>query len=90
MQPLVSDWQKTYRFRLVIISPDRKDDLQKFIDKNNVTATVLHDRQGEVIKQYGVQGIPAAFLVGRDGQLEENFVGWGSQGISRMESWLEK
>ncbi len=89
MQPLLAEWEKSYGFKLVIISPDSRSEMQKFIEKNHITATTLLDPHRKVIKQYGVQSIPADFLIGRNGQLEESFVGWGSQSVVKMEKWLK-
>jgi peroxiredoxin/outer membrane lipoprotein-sorting protein len=60
-------------FDVVGISLDEKrDDLMAFLKKENLTWPQVFDGKGwdsPLVKSYGVRGIPAAFLIGRDGKI---------------------
>lgn len=90
MQPYISDWKQKYDFELVIVSSDRKEEMSKFVSKNNVTGLVVLDSQGSVSKKYKVQTIPSDFIFDGKGQLQESFVGWrGSSSIKQIEARLQ-
>ena len=49
--------------------------IQQFIDKNNLTFTVLHDTRNEVMEMYGVSPIPSTFFINSEGEVLEEVVG---------------
>lgn len=59
-------------FEIVGISMDTgdaADDVQMFVDEYDVTYTILHDPQMRGMELYQVLGLPATFLIDRDGIL---------------------
>jgi len=62
---------------LVVLTVDvkEKDDIiQKFMQDNRYTYPVLLDRDGAIIKAYGVTGIPSYIIIDRDGTLKAFWV----------------
>ncbi len=88
LQPRLSEW-KNSGFQLVLVTSDSKETMQNFMDKNNVDAVVLMDTDGTISTQYGIQYIPADFLINSDGTLHEDFVGWSSDRLADMEQWVK-
>jgi cytochrome c-type biogenesis protein len=58
--------------RVVGISVDTRDaadDVEMFVEEYGVTYTVLHDPQMRAMDLYQVRGLPATFLIDREGTL---------------------
>lgn len=59
-------------FEIVGISMDTRDaadDVEMFVDEYRVTYTILHDPQMRGMELYQVLGLPATFLIDREGVL---------------------
>jgi peroxiredoxin len=59
-------------FRIVGISMDTRnaaEDVAMFVEEYGVTYTILHDPQMRGMESYQVLGLPATFLIDRDGVL---------------------
>jgi thiol-disulfide isomerase/thioredoxin len=54
---------------------------KKFQADNGYPWTVLIDGKNEVVEQYGVEGIPTKFTIGRDGQIAFKGVGFDGPGM---------
>ncbi len=57
-------------FEIVGISVDDagfEDTVQEFVDENGVTYTILHDAQMQAMDTFHVIGLPATYLVDREG-----------------------
>jgi len=57
--------------KVIFISVDTvgKEQMQPFVDKMNITQTLLLDRYGSIMKKYGVQKLPSLFIIDKDGNL---------------------
>ena len=58
-------------------APERFRIVKGFISKNGYTFPVLLDVKDQVVKAYGVEGIPTKFFVGPDGKVYLKEVGFG-------------
>lgn len=73
--PYLQSVYEEYRgrgFEIVGISMDAgdaADDIEMFVDEYGVTYTILHDPRMRGIELYQVLGLPATFLIDRDGVL---------------------
>lgn len=52
-----------------------KDTAKQFIDKLNISYTVLLDTEGEVARAYGVMGLPTTFIIDGEGVLQKRVIG---------------
>jgi len=59
------------------ISTDRvsSQKVRKFVEKNNLSMPILHDRNGTVSRKYGVRGIPTMFIIDQQGDIYDRHVG---------------
>ena len=78
--PALDILNKRYRDKgLVIlgISIDRKKEtVEEFLSKNPVSYPILLDQKGEVfVNKYTVKGLPATYLIDRDGHIVEQYIG---------------
>jgi peroxiredoxin len=54
---------------LAVNMQENRHRVANWVKKNNVTSLVLLDSNGAVARLYGVTGIPAVVLVGRQGEM---------------------
>lgn len=54
---------------------ESKDLIQIFLERKALNIPVLLDLSGEVSNKYGVEGIPATFIIGPDGSIVQRFTG---------------
>jgi peroxiredoxin len=61
-----------------------------FLDRNQYTFTALVDEDGTTASAYGVRGIPMTVLVGRDGRVENVWVGFGGNSAEEIDDAVRK
>lgn len=77
------EFDEVYRSRLdredfVVIAVDVQESdaqVQRFVDELGLAFPVAMDRDGAVAQHYGVRGLPATFLIDRDGILRHRIMG---------------
>ena len=64
-------------FEIVAVSIDSEgpEVVQKFIERYNITFTVLHDRNGRIKDTYKTTGVPETFIIDQSGIIAEKV--WG-------------
>ncbi|HLE08294.1 MAG TPA: TlpA disulfide reductase family protein [Thermodesulfobacteriota bacterium] len=64
-------------FEIVAVSIDSEgpEVVQKFIERYNITFTVLHDRKGRIKDTYKTTGVPETFIIDQGGIIAEKV--WG-------------
>ena len=64
-------------FEIVAVSIDSEgpEVVQKFIERYNITFTVLHDRNGRIKDTYKTTGVPETFIIDQGGIIAEKV--WG-------------
>ena len=71
-------WQQNRDRNLVVIGVDAKDfrrDARRFMRRFSLTFPVVYDGPGDIWKSYGVTGLPETFVLDREGNVIEAFVG---------------
>lgn len=69
--PVLNDWTKKYP-ALQIVGVNVQEPAERvkaFVDQRGIRYPILLDTEGEVAGLYGLVGIPAAILVGKDGSV---------------------
>lgn len=78
--PHIQEMYTQYKDRgftvLAINARESANQARGFIADNNFTFPVLLDREGEVLQQYSVRGIPSAFIVDTQGVIQKVQVGY--------------
>jgi thiol-disulfide isomerase/thioredoxin len=71
--PWMNEMQAKYKangFQVIAVNLDAKtDDAMKFLAQSPADFTVAFDAKGQTPKTFGVKGMPTSFLVGRDGKV---------------------
>jgi peroxiredoxin len=77
-------------FTVIAISVDTSAErVAAFLNKRPVGFPVVTDTQGTVAEAYCFSGLPAAFLINRDGVIVRRYRGSGMELISRYEKDIE-
>ncbi len=78
--PWLNEMHKKYaQDDLVIIGVNvdqDQDDAAAFLDKYPAQFRISYDANGVLAKAYGVRGMPSSFVIGRDGQLAAQHLGF--------------
>ncbi|WP_425445466.1 thiol-disulfide oxidoreductase ResA [Virgibacillus ndiopensis] len=62
--------------------------INRFIDKYDLTFPVPHDKNGQVMEQYGVGPIPSTFFINPEGEIVE--VVNGALSLDKLEGYLKQ
>lgn len=66
---------------LAIDLREKQKTVKKFVEKNKISFPVLLDTDGQVGNNYGVRGVPAHFIINRQGEvigMAKGAIGWTS------------
>jgi len=66
---------KPFEIVAVSIDTDKTDVVQRFVDKHNLTFTVLHDMDGKVRDMYKTTGVPETYIIDQNGYIVEKILG---------------
>lgn len=93
MQQAVDAYADDPKVTFVFVSVgEEKEKVQHYIEESGYRFLVLLDKEKKVMKDYGVRGIPAKIVIGPEGRLRFNSVGYsGSQGstFNHMKAMIE-
>ena len=88
--PKLKDIYKNYKdkdFDILAISvDDNLEKLKKFVEKNKIQYKILFDKETEIARLYGVMGVPAHFVVDKEGN--GYFYGPDINAAMSMVEWL--
>ena len=62
----------------------------KFLKQYKAAFNVAFDTGGEVAGAYEVIGMPSSFLIGRDGNIVESYVGFTNQDKAPIEAAIQR
>ncbi len=73
-------------FTVVSICIERSESVvNKYLQKRQVSFPVLVDKNGEVADMYRFPGLPASFLIGKDGIIRYKHMGYGKEFLNIYE-----
>jgi len=77
-------------FRIIAVNLDTKRaDADKFLSQLTPNFDIAFDPPGEVAGLYELQGMPSAYLIGRDGKLHGTHMGFRDKDIPLLEREIE-
>ncbi|MBI2909609.1 MAG: TlpA family protein disulfide reductase [Chloroflexi bacterium] len=80
MAALENIWKESDRFAIVLVDiKESKETVARAINQAGLTFPVLLDSNGAVAASYRVKGIPANFLVDREGVVRDYSGGFASE-----------
>ncbi|MAT64170.1 MAG: protein disulfide oxidoreductase [Gammaproteobacteria bacterium] len=63
-------------------------ELKQYMAEQGLEFTVINDRDGAIAARYGVQGVPASFVIGPQGDIRFTSVGYTTGIGLRLRLWL--
>lgn len=64
--------------------------LQEFVNKNNISFTILQDKKLSALEQYQVLIIPTTFCLNQNGIIEKIFIDYDQNVKEALEEWVQK
>lgn len=64
-------------------------DAEKFLAKVPAHFTIAYDPKGASAKAYGVKGMPTSLLIGRDGKVIYQHMGFNEEGRDKLEKMIQ-
>lgn len=91
--PWMNEMQEKYKgqgFQVIGINLDAQaDDADKFLAKVPAKFTVAYDSKGSSAKLYGVKGMPTSLLIGRDGKVIYQHMGFNGESREKLEQIIQ-
>jgi peroxiredoxin len=74
----------------VAMQSGKSEDVTRYMRDNGLIFPVINDPDGRIAKSWGVNGVPASFVIGTDGQIRFIEVGYTSSIGLKLRLWLAK
>lgn len=91
--PWMNAMQEKYKQKgLQVIAIDldaNNEDAKKFLAQHAAQFTVLFDPKGVTPRQYGVKGMPTSFLIGKDGKVLVQHMGFNKADRAELEQKIQ-
>jgi len=91
--PWMNAMQDKYRsqgLQIIGVNVDTKsEDARKFLAQTPAHFTVAYDPKGVAPRQYGVKGMPTSFLIGRDGKIISQHLGFNAAAGETLEKEIK-
>ena len=92
--PWMSEIKEKYvkqGFEIVAISLDaERKNADKFLSTMAINFDVAFDSEGTSGDQYGLQGLPSSYLIGRDGRIYASHIGFREKDKEKLEAAIVK
>ncbi|MBP1924693.1 peroxiredoxin [Sedimentibacter acidaminivorans] len=75
LQKLQDEYKDEDLLILAVNVGETKEEVEKFIEENNLNLTILLDKDGVVSNSYGVSSFPSTLAVNKDGEVVVGHVG---------------
>jgi thiol-disulfide isomerase/thioredoxin len=76
-----------HRVMTVAMASGSPADVQEYLDQHELTMPVLVDQDGRLASTWGVRGVPATFIVDRDGRIVHASQGYSTEWGLRLRLW---
>lgn len=89
-QDSIQSISQEYQVVTVAMQSGSDDEVRKFLKDNNLSFTVINDEEGLLSKRFGIQGVPASFIINKQGEIAYTEVGYTSAWGLRFRLWLAR
>jgi len=92
--PWMNEMQAKYKEKsvtFIAINVDRKQkDAKAFLVKTPAEFLIAFDSKGKTPGQYGVMGMPSAFVIGKDGNILHSHIGFHKNNLAEYEAHIQQ
>jgi cytochrome c biogenesis protein CcmG, thiol:disulfide interchange protein DsbE len=86
----IQDKYRSQGLQIIGVNVDAKsEDARKFLAQTPAHFTVAYDPNGATPRQYGVKGMPTSFLIGRDGKIIFQHLGFNAAAGETLEKEIK-
>lgn len=86
--PVISKLARDYPVVGVAMRSGDGQQVRAWLEQRGLDLPVVNDPQGRISRTYGVNGVPAAFIIGPDGQIASSTRGYATEAGLRSRLWL--
>jgi len=91
--PWMNAMQEKYKgqdFQVIGVNLDTQpEDAEKFLSKLPAKFTVAYDSKGISARSYGVKGMPTSLLIGKDGKVIYQHIGFNNESREKLEQVIQ-
>lgn len=87
-QGSIESISKDYPVVTIAMQSGTNEEVKQFLQKNGLTFRVINDEEGELSQQFGITGVPASFIINKQGEIAYSEVGYTSEWGLRLRLWL--
>ncbi len=88
--PVISAINEDFDVLGVAMQSGDRANIIKYIKAQGIEFNVINDATGEISKSYGVNGVPAVFIIDEAGQIKFSTRGYATEAGLRSRIWLAK
>jgi len=89
-QDSIESLSKDYNVITIAMRSGSDDELKEYLKDNELSFRVINDEFGDIVKAYGIGGVPASFVVNGKNEIEFSEVGFTSSWGLRFRLWLSE
>ncbi len=86
IERIASDWP----VMTVATTSGSADEVAAYLQEHGLTMPVLLDEAGQLAQAWGVNGVPASFIIDRDGAIAHAAMGYSTEWGLRLRLWLAR
>lgn len=86
--PVIERLAKDYPVIGVAMQSGSAGKLRRYLDEAGLAIRVINDPDGRISREWGVNGVPAAFIIGPDGTVAYSTRGYATEAGLRGRLWL--
>jgi len=87
-QDSIQALSKDYNVITIAMQSGTDQEVQAYLDENQLNFNVINDVDGAFVSAYGVRGVPASFIVNSDNKITSSEVGYTTGWGLRFRMWL--
>lgn len=88
MQGSISELLKTYPGVTVAMQSGNSEEVTEYQQQAGLSWQTVADEDGSIGSLYGIRGVPAVFILDKDGQIKFTSAGYSSETGLRFRLWL--
>ncbi|HHJ14417.1 MAG TPA: protein disulfide oxidoreductase [Gammaproteobacteria bacterium] len=86
--PVIENIAEDYPVIGVAMQSGDAGKIRRYLEQRGLNIPVVNDPSGRISRSYGVNGVPAAFVIGPDGEIRYSTRGYATEAGLRSRLWL--
>ena len=87
-QDSIQALSKDYNVMTIAMQSGSDEEVQAYLDENNLNFKVINDVDNKWVDAYGVRGVPASFVINSQNEITSSEVGYTTGWGLRFRMWL--